>query len=173
MRHVLLGGMLAFTLGLTATAAQNPTTPPPPPNPARSNPAHTRTQALVVTVEGCVMREEDVPGWKPNVAERAGMAEDYILTTTKMIKGAAPAPAQARPGETPTGTSGLAAMYEIKGIDNEKLKQHVGRRVQIEGTFEDVDPNRPTPDKATSADDLVELSGTSIRQVAGECPAKS
>ena len=31
------------------------------------------------------MREEDVPGWKPNVAERAGMAEDYILTSTKMI----------------------------------------------------------------------------------------
>ena len=47
-------------------------------------------------------------------------------------------------------------MYEIKGIDGEKLKQHVGRRVQIEGTFEDVDPNRPAPDKATSADDLVE-----------------
>ena len=88
-------------------------------------------------------------------------------------QGAAPAPAQARPGETPTGTSGLAATYEIKGIDDEKLKQHVGRRVQIEGTFEDVDPNWPTPDKATSADDLVELAGTSIRQVAGECLAKS
>lgn len=36
------------------------------------------------------MREADVPGRKPNVAERAGIAEDYILTRTKIIKGPRP-----------------------------------------------------------------------------------
>jgi hypothetical protein len=50
-----------------------------------------------------VIREADVPGRKPNVAERAGIAEDYILTSTKMIKGTAAASSQARPSETPTG----------------------------------------------------------------------
>ena len=33
------------------------------------------------------MREADVPGRKPNVAERAGIAEDYILTSTRPIQG--------------------------------------------------------------------------------------
>ena len=171
MRRLLLGGAMACALGLTAAAAQNPTTPPPPRNPASPDPAHTRTQALVVTVEGCVMREADVAG--RNAGQHSDSAGDYILTRTKMIKGAAPAsPAQAAPGETPTGTSGTGAMYQVKGIDHEKLKPLVGHRVQVEGTFEDIDRAQAPSDKKTSADDLVEIRGTSIRQVAGECPAK-
>jgi hypothetical protein len=65
------------------------------------------------------MREADVPGRRPNVAERA----DNILTSTKIIKGlAARGTGQARPGETLTGTSGTqAAMYEIEGINDEQL----------------------------------------------------
>jgi hypothetical protein len=144
---------------------------PPPQNPPQQTPTTrapmTQDQAAAVTVEGCLMREEDVPGRKPNVAERAGIAEDYILTSTKVIKGSAPA-ASASAGETPTGTSGMkAAMYKVEGIDDEKLKQHVGRRVQIEGTLENVDRTG-----ATGAADLAEIRGTVIRQVAGDCPAK-
>jgi hypothetical protein len=60
-----------------------------------------------------------------------------------------------------------AAMYKVEGIDDEKLKQHVGRRVQIEGTLENVDRTG-----ATGAADLAEIRGTVIRQVAGDCPAK-
>jgi hypothetical protein len=163
---------MVFAVGLTAAAAQNPTTPPPPRNPASPDPAYARTQARFVTVEGCVMREAGVPGREPNV-ERAGIDEDYILTSTKMIKGAAPAPAaEARPADTPTGTSGTGAMYEIKGIDDEQLKQHVGHRVQIEGTFENIERAQTSPGKKAPADHLAEIRGTSIRQVAGECPAK-
>jgi hypothetical protein len=136
--------------------------------------ARTQEQARAVTVEGCVMREADVPGQRPNVAERAGIAEDYILTRTKIIKGSAPgSTGQARSAETPTGTSGTqAAMYEIEGINDEQLKQHVGRRVQIDGTFESVDWAKATPERGTPADDLVEIRRTTIRQVAGNCPAK-
>lgn len=128
----------------------------------------------MVTVEGCIMREADVPGRKPNIAERAGIAEDYILTSTKMIKGSAPrATTQPRPGDTPTGTSGTrAAMYEIEGINDEQLKQHVGQRVQIEGTFQNVDRATATPEQRTPADDLVELRGTTIRKVPGDCSMK-
>jgi hypothetical protein len=173
MRRLLLGGAMVFAVGLTAAAAQNPTTPPPPRNPASLDPAYTRTQARFVTVEGCVMREADVSGREPNVAERAGIDEDYILTRTKMIKGAAPPPAaEARPADTPTGTSGTGTMYEIKGIDDEQLKQHVGHRVQIEGTFENIERAQTSPDEKTPADHLAEIRGTSIRQVAGDCPAK-
>lgn len=131
----------------------------------------------MVTVEGCLMREADVPGRQPNMAERAGVTEDYILTNTKMIKGSAPASgaAQAEPGDTPTGTSGSAtAMYEVEGIDDDMLKTHVGHRVQIDGMFEEVDQEEANPqqEQETSDDDLVEIRATAIRQVPGSCPAK-
>ena len=35
-------------------------------------------------ITGCLKAEKDVPGMKPNVAERAGISEDYILTGVKM-----------------------------------------------------------------------------------------
>ena len=169
MRRYLLGSALAGTLAVTATvAAQNPPTQQPP--------GRTQDQARMVTVEGCLMREADVPGRRPNVAERSGVTEDYILTSTKIVKGSPPAggtTAQTRPGETPTGTAGTqGAMYEVEGIDDERLKQHVGRRVQIDGRFENVDRARATPERGTPADDLVEIRGTTMRQVAGECPPK-
>jgi hypothetical protein len=183
MRRSLLALALACGVALTtAAAAQDPprqppqtqppqTQPPPTTQPPRTTPPPASTSAQAVTVEGCVTREADVPGRKPNVAERAGISEDYILTMTKMVKGSAPAGgAQARPGDKPTGTTGTAAaMYEIEGIDDEKLKQHVGRRVQIDGTFE----NAQRPGAAAAVgDDLVQIRGTTIRQVAGECAAK-
>lgn len=171
MSRYLIGCAGALIVSATV-AAQNP--PPPQDPPTTRPPATQQEKAKTVTVEGCLVREADVPGRKPNVAERAGIAEDYILTSTKMIKGSAPQGSpQARPGETPTGTAGAREpMYEVEGIDDEKLKQHAGRRVQIEGTFENVDRARTKPEAQTPADDLVELRGTVIRQVSGDCPAK-
>lgn len=167
-----LAGALALTVSV---AAQDPKTQPPTPRtPSTQDPARPQDQTRMVTVEGCLMREADVPGRRPNVAERAGITEDYILTSTKIVKGSAPrgGTARTRPGEQPTGTAGTQAMYEVEGIDDERLKQHVGRRVQIDGTFENVDQARDRPETQTPADDLVEIRGTTIRQVAGDCPAK-
>ena len=177
MSRILLGCVFTAALALTVTVgAQNPPTQTPP----QQTPPATRTtqdQTRLVTVEGCLMREADVAGRKPNIAERAGIAEDYILTSTRMIKGSAPATgtAQARPGERPIGTSGTREammMYEVEGVDDDQLKQHVGHRVQIDGTFENVDRATATPESRTLADDLVEIRGTVIRPVAGQCPAK-
>jgi hypothetical protein len=172
MRLNLFGSVLATSVLLIGSvAAQDPPTQQPRPQ------TRPQDEARTVTVEGCLMREADVPGRKPNVAERAGIAEDYILTSTKMIKGSAPGQApragEKPTGEKPTGTAGkpsTAMMYEVQGIDDQQLRQHAGRRVQIEGTFENVDRARATPEKRTPADDLVELRGTTIRQVSGECP---
>jgi hypothetical protein len=179
-RH-LSGFAIASVFALTATvAAQNPTPQYPPQNPPPTKPTTrapaSQDTARMVTVEGCLMREADVPGRKPNVAERAGIAEDYILSSAKMIKGSAPPPraASTKPGEAATGTSGTRgalAMYEVEGIDEAELKKHVGRRVQIEGTFENIDRAQAAPEGKTPADDLVQLRGTVIRQVASECPA--
>jgi hypothetical protein len=89
-----------------------------------------------------------------------------------MIKGTAPASSasQPRPGETPTGTTGARAsslMFDVKGIDKDDLSKNSGRRVQIDGTFQNVERAR----SASPSADLVELHGTAIRPIAGECPA--
>jgi hypothetical protein len=43
--------------------------------------------------------------------------------------------ARASWSSAPTGTSGTqAAMYEIEAIDDERLKQNIGPRVQLDGT---------------------------------------
>ena len=69
MRRALFGGMIAGALGLTVTvAAQNPPSQPPPRTPTTQDQPRTQAQKATVTVEGCVMREADVPGRKPNVA---------------------------------------------------------------------------------------------------------
>src|SRR3954468_3051278 len=86
MKRYLVGcsaaAVLAFAVGV---AAQEPTYPPKSPQTQASS-----AQSEPATIEGCLMREQDVPGRKPNVAERAGVMEDYILTNAKVVKGTAP-----------------------------------------------------------------------------------
>jgi hypothetical protein len=163
MRRYVFASVSAgvFALGMSV-AAQNPP-------PATTTQPPTAQSAPMATVEGCLVREQDVPGRKPNVAERAGMLEDYILTNAKVVKGSAPATARAaHPGE-PTGTSGASStMFDVKGIDDARLKQFVGKRVQIDGTFADVDKSA----SAGPTEDLVDIRGTTIRQASGDCPPK-
>ena len=115
------------------------------------------------------MREADVPGRKPSVPERAGIGEDYIVTSVKMVKGTAPRAAAAKPGDTPTGTSGATMMYRVEGISADTLKSNVNKRVQIDGAFTDLDRAGAA---ASGSGDLVDIKATAIRSVPGECPAK-
>jgi hypothetical protein len=130
--------------------------------------------SVAVTVEGCLMREADVPGRTPPTAdvERVKRDDDYVLTQTTMIKGSAPAPAPAAAAaETPVGTSGAATslMFKVEKLGGTDLNEHRGKRVQIDGTFRNADRADNTVSPAT---DLVKLDGTAIRPVAGDCPAK-
>jgi hypothetical protein len=201
MRRYVFGCAVAGVLALAASvAAQNPSSAAPQDQPAaapQSRPApvppaqppeapqpsaapqrqpETRAaapsdQAAAVTVEGCLMRDKDVPGRKQNIAERAGLADGYILTNAKMVKGSAPlaaSAAQVRPGE-PTGTSGtLSSMFDVKGIDSERLKEFAGQRVQIDGRFGDLERRA----SAKPTEDLVNIRGTAIRAASGECSQK-
>jgi len=60
-------------------------------------------------------------------------------------------------------------MYEIDELDKGQLKNHIGKRVQIEGILEH--PER-AGNPVSYANDLVELKATSIRAVEGTCAAK-
>jgi hypothetical protein len=123
-----------------------------------------------------VYREQDVPGRAPNVAERAGIMEDYILAV------AAPTPA---PGSTAgaVGTAGASGgtMYKLELIADEKLRAVVGKRVEVTGRIDaeagdktaPAAPTTPT-DRAIGRDrvNLPEFEVVSMREVEGTCPAK-
>jgi len=184
MNGHLLGCVLASALAATAAAAQTPRSQDPPPqNPTQqrpvppANPPADRAdrarqdQARTVTVEGCVVREADVPGRTPTVTERAGIAEDYILTNAKVIRGVAPS-ITTKPtttGAVGTGGERTPTMFEIVGIGGSELKKHVNRRVRIDGVFEQMDKATTSADTSARTGYLVELRGTTIRAVAGEC----
>jgi hypothetical protein len=136
-------------------------------------------QAASRTVTGCVYREADVPGRAPNVAERAGVMEDYILAVSG---GSADASGAGTPGAV--GTSGAAAgqMYKLELIADDKLRAVVGKRVEVTGRVDaEAGDARASGTPATSDTDraigrdrvnLPEFEVTSIREVEGTCPAK-
>jgi hypothetical protein len=136
-----------------------------------------------VTLSGCVYREQDVPGRAPNVAERAGILEDYILAevTPSQPQGT---PSTSTPGAAGTsGTVKAGTMYKLELIEDEKLRAVVGKRVEVTGRIDaeagDKTATAATPpttqtDRVIGRDriDLPEFEVTSIREVTGTCPAK-
>ena len=77
--------------------------------PASPGQQYEATAATAVIVEGCLMREADVPGRRPIAAdrERVKRDDDYVLTDSKIVKGAAPDAVNPRAGDPrPVGTSG-------------------------------------------------------------------
>jgi hypothetical protein len=172
---VLCSGAVVVAQAGASGQAQQPPPQPAPQQPAVSQPSTTLT--------GCVYREQDVPGRSPNVAERAGVLEDYILAevTPSQPQGA---PSTATPGTTGTsGTAKSGAMYKLELVDDAKLKAAVGKRVEVIGRIDaeagDKTATSPTPpttptDRAIGRDtiDLPEFEVTSIREVPGTCPAK-
>ena len=155
-----------------ASPSSSPQTRPAPPNPGAT------TQRANTTIVGCVYQEKDVPGRSPNIAEKAGILEDYILAEIK----------QAPPASTPgaAGTSGTAqfgSMYKLEHADDSKLKAVVGKRVEVTGQLDreagdsiarPADTPAPSQaDKVIGKDrvDLAEFEVVSLKEVPGACPA--
>ena len=150
----------------------------PPPQPPQTGDTTQRVSAAAanqtVTVTGCLKAEADVPGRRPNAAERAGVTEDYILTSVKMASGSA------------TSGIGLAPQYEIEGIAEAELQKHLNHQVEITGTLTtgnamgnrgrapETNPGAErregTPQSTTNAD-LPQLQATSLKMVSATCPA--
>jgi hypothetical protein len=141
--------------------------------------AQTSQTAQTTTLIGCVYEEKDVPGRAPNVAERAGVLEDYILAEIS--------PAEAA---KPKGTSGSTtrpttySMYKLEKAADSELKAMVGKRVEVTGRIDaeanDAAGQPPASVQTNKADkalghdriDLPEFEVSSIRAVSGTCPAK-
>jgi hypothetical protein len=162
----------ALSLVGSAASAQAPQGASRSQTPASSAPPVTVQPTLTLT--GCLYPESQVPGRKPNVAERAGILEDYILAD------ASTKPASTTPGAT--GTSGTAPvtgnMYKVEKIADEQLKALVGKRVEVTGRIDPEGspavPDGARPDRGLSGDsiNLPEFEASSIHQIAGgACPA--
>jgi hypothetical protein len=166
------GVVCAFALSATLSA-QNPaqTRPTEPSTPQQ--PESSAGASPAVTVEGCVFREVDVPGRTPPDQEwsRVNMDNDFVLAGARMIKGTAPAPsASVQKDDQPVGTSGTAStplMFKIEELENGKLEELSGHRVQIDGTLDHVERAGAPVSPAT---ELVKIRGTAIRPVPGDCP---
>src|SRR6187431_1342490 len=89
--------------------------PPPAQQPAPQTPSAQTIRQSNTTLVGCVYQEKDVPGRSPNIAEKAGVLEDYILAEIR------PSATTATPGAA--GTSGAAqfgTMYKLEHADDSK-----------------------------------------------------
>ena len=161
--------------GTTLTlSAQVPAPAPSPTTPARPTTSATAAQTLTnITLVGCLYREQSVPGRTPNVAEKAGVLEDYILADASL-------PADANKNTTlATGN-----MYKVENIADEKLQSLVGKRVEVMGKIDPEGSGAPgrapggaAPDKGLGPDriNLPEFEASSIKEStragAGTCPA--
>jgi hypothetical protein len=155
----LNGWLLAGALAVATVAAAQipPSQPPQSPRPTTTARPIARGSEGIVTVEGCLVREADVPGRIPKTPEGAGVAGDYILTRAKVIKGTAPA--------------SLTGMYDVDDIDAGELASYVGQRVQIDGWFDELDRAANPAGRGGAQKDLVEIRGSAIRSIAKDCGA--
>ena len=151
---------------MSSLSAQAPS-PAPTAAPRATTPTVGAQTLTSVTLTGCLYREQSVPGRTPNVAEKAGVLEDYILADAVM-------PADA--GKNTTLATGN--MYKVEDIADEKLRALVGKRVEVMGK---IDPeggglgrpaSGPSPDKGLGPDriNLPEFEAASIKEVSGTCP---
>jgi hypothetical protein len=175
MRKSIMAAPLVplFVAALAAQVAgpgQSPSSQTPAP---RTSASTEQRPTPTTTLAGCLYREDQIPGRTPNVAERAGVLEDYILADASV------AGSQANtPGASST-TASSGNMYKVEGPSDEQLKALVGKRVEVMGR---IDPEggsgaassgKPQPDRGLGPDDinLPEFEASSIREVAGNCPA--
>jgi hypothetical protein len=178
MRKSIMAATLAPLFVAAVAAAQGAGQPQNPPAQTPEPPPRATAQQPTTTLAGCLYREDQVPGRKPNVAERAGVLEDYILADASV------AGTQAKPGATPgaTGTSGTTPssgnLYKVEGPSDEKLKALVGKRVEVMGRIDPeggpgATPGKPREDRGLGPDqiNLPEFEATSIREISGTCPA--
>jgi hypothetical protein len=134
----------------------------------------------IVTVSGCVQKETDVLK-RPAAATNVGMGDEFVLTHVAIRTAASPSEKEPSPAE-PTGTSGaLGKVYRVMGDQEESLKEHLGHRVEIVGTFKhETDARRElgaigtsgkppaTPAEPTAAN-TPEITINSIKMISQSC----
>ncbi|HJR61929.1 MAG TPA: hypothetical protein VJ813_21155 [Vicinamibacterales bacterium] len=182
MKRLWMSGAAAvMALSIASLGAQTPQTQPPQSQPPQAQQPATPAQNMVTTtLQGCVYKEADIPGRTPNVAEKAGVLEDYILVTS--ARPSAPAGTSGTTPPSPTAATGMSSTankaFKLEKIADERLKAVVGKRVEVTGRVDAEHSDTkaagaPAPDKSPGPDkiELPEFEVTTLREVEGTCPA--
>jgi hypothetical protein len=192
IRRIAMAGTFA-ALCSAAVIAQTPATggsaQTPPGRPTTAAPADqdrpaASSQGPSIVLTGCLKREEQVPGREPNIVERQGVMEDYIITNAAPASTASGAvgTSGAAGATSPSASAGrsVSSQYKVEGIPDERLSALVGKRVEITGHV-DADDAREAPTGTSGAAgggraaapapgaDMPEFEAVSIREVAGSC----
>jgi hypothetical protein len=166
--------------GVSAQQTQQPPTQQPPTQ-QQQPPQHAGEHAENRTLEGCVYREADIPGRSPNVAERAGIGEDYILVASVTAAAAGTVGTSGTTGAAGATAAAMPKVFKLEHEDGDKLKNMVGKRVKVTGKA-DVDagdrtatgaPARDTNPMSPDQIELPEFEVTTIAEATGgeACPA--
>jgi hypothetical protein len=135
-----------FSLIVSAQAPAQQNSPPPTTSPTETS----DQQTSLITVTGCIFNESSVlkrGAVGAAAAMGAGSGDEFVLTQATV--GDSPtatekpeAEATATPHE-PVGTSGtdvnFGKVYRLTGNQESDLKNYVGKRVEIVGTFKNAD----------------------------------
>lgn len=163
---VALAGVVAAQGAPPQGTSQPPTSQEQPKQPSSQQGAE-RLRAMdgqTVTLTGCLVREADAPGQKPSTAERAGIAQDFVLTDVQMRQTSPSGTGTpgATPGASPTmSVSGV--QVKLEGIEEGEVEKHVNQQVEVTGRL-DV--------KGASDPDTPEINVTSIKPTGQSCTPK-
>ena len=194
MRMMWMSGAAAV-MALSIAGVQAQSTTPQTQTPQTTS-ASQSTTGQTATLRGCVYEEKAIPGRSPNVAERAGVLEDYILVPQASASASTGAATSGTAGTAGTATSGTAGTsgamatkhkaFKLEHAADEQLKAMVGKMVEVTGKIdaEGGDSARATGAANTTAGstarsagvggdqiELPEFEVTSIKEVTGTCPA--
>jgi hypothetical protein len=171
--YILPAAFAVMCAGAVASAQSTPQQPP-------TQPPASMDQSATTTVEGCVYREQDIPGRSGNTAERtaaaAGVGDNYVLVASS---GAA----SGTVGTSGTTGSASAApkIFKLEHSDDSKLSAMVGKRVRVMGKVDSkhaASPSTTTPPQTEprageDKKDLPEFTVSSITEstTGSTCPA--
>jgi hypothetical protein len=167
---LLLSGILAVAALQTATSAQAGAQAPTP---------TAKQPEQQVTLVGCIQREADYRRTQDKsrggvAGTGVGVENEFVLTNASL----------ATQGLSPTAPAADTA-YELTGMNEGKVTEFVGKRVEIAGTVKAAQTGAtgaptggatagrpPSGIDVTSKDlKLRELEVTSVKEASGTCPA--
>jgi hypothetical protein len=130
MRAALLQTAFAALLSLALAASVGAQTPKPE---QRPTPDQT-----VMTIVGCLVQgNSSGPGGERRSESGAANANDFFVRTPTVAVPVGTTIAVGKPGTTSTATSAgtptADSYYRITGMDRERLRPHVGHRVEVQG----------------------------------------
>jgi hypothetical protein len=184
VKAIGLAATLASTVAFaTVVTSQGTSSPPQPPTTQSGSAAAGAQQDLrgmdgqTVTVSGCLKTEESVPGQKPNIAERAGVAPDYILTD---VQARSASPSGGGGGAAAAGAPGAASSamnVKLTKVDNDKMRENLNKQVEVTGRLNAKGATGTAGAAASAATGgsskaLPELEVQSIRVTGQTCTAK-